>query len=144
MPEIPAVPEIPPGADATHGSLTKDPATGKLFETLGQGAVVNYVEHELQGLLTAQVSHDAAFDTYETDFVELGWEPGTPCKWYGAFASRVLGSDLEVHGLITRGPGRGRHFLLNHGDMIEQPRLGEKGLRAMLGGPLTWIGNRNP
>jgi hypothetical protein len=129
--------------------VVRDEATSEMVPVLDADAVVSCAFAALQGLATAEAGHDAAFDSYLTDFAPLGWEidPSRGCHRYLAVRvhlvenERARVTNFVGEAVVTRGPERGRSFEVDRTNKVrEMERRTEAEVVAFTEGP-GWIGS---
>ncbi|MDP2304764.1 MAG: hypothetical protein Q8P18_01895 [Pseudomonadota bacterium] len=133
--------------------ITTD-ATGRVTTTLAESVAVACAKGHLEGIATAQLAYDAAFDTFGDSFEQIGWQPSNQgdCAANVAFsmgpdAMRLVPDDrlpsvpLGV-ALITRGEGIGRVLAVDQQARVyEPPRVAKERVAVLLAEP-EWTAGR--
>lgn len=128
--------------------MTRDERTGEMVPLLDAPAVTSCAVGALKGLATAEQGHDAAFDEYKVDLVDLGWQidPTRGCHRYLAIRVELTEDDrgrvrdFVGTAVITRGTERGRSFEIHRDSKVnEVPRRSEGEVVAFLATP-GWTG----
>lgn len=129
-------------------SVLRDEATGEMVPVLDQEAAAACAFENLQGLSTAELAYDAAFDTFRTEFDQLGWEIDATRGCHRYLAIRVELKENEGgridnfvgSAVVTRGEGRGRSFEIDKQRKVsEVARRTEADVVAFTTGP-GWTG----
>jgi hypothetical protein len=147
VPEAPPTPASgsspTPVSGALPDSLEADAATGAVHPVLAERAAVECAYAMLGGLLTSELSYDAAFDEYVDDFTQLGWRPDRECRWYATGSVELEGeSSVLLHAVITRGSGVGRQLTLRPGgDVHEARRLSAAEVKTVVASGSQWPGS---
>ena len=126
---------------------------GQLVNVLSADEAIQCGKANLGGIVTAQISYDAAFDMYVLDVEDLPWRPtaGDDCAANVAFRLSPFPFELVPTGtapavpagvaVITRGEGRGRVLAVDYEARVyELPRISEADLPILVKGG-GWVGS---
>lgn len=129
-------------------------AAGRVTQTLTEDAAIVCAKANLEGIATAQLAYDAAFDTYGDSFEQIGWLPSNQgdCAANVAFsmgpqAIRLVPDDRPPKvpigvAVVVRGVARGRAFAVDEEARVhEVPRVAEARIPGMLRAS-EWVGGR--
>lgn len=131
--------------------VARDDATGEIVPVHDAAGVASCAFDTLQGLATAELAHDAAFDAFSEDFERIGWVISSTRGCHRYLAVRVSLQDDErgrtvnflAEAVVTRGDERGRSFQTDkHAKVSEVQRRSEAEVVAFTTGS-GWTGAAN-
>jgi len=93
-------------------SLEVDGETGRVVPRPTEAGALDCAYRALEGVLTAEFAHDAAFDSWEADLEKLGFTLDTRggCDRMVALRVTVDGARFDAVAVVVAAPARGRWY----------------------------------